>query len=82
MQKLVEECQINKKVSPHNLRHSFATHLVECGLNLRAIQDILGHMRPETTAIYTRLTETTALNTHKIINTLIDALNINKGKTE
>lgn len=87
MQKLVEECQINKKISPHNLRHSFATHLVENGLNLRAIQDILGHMRPETTAIYTRLTETTELNTHKVINTLIDDLNLNppklnKGETE
>lgn len=81
MQKLVAECQINKKVSPHNLRHSFATRLVECGLNLRAIQNLLGHMRPETTAIYTRLTETRTLNTHKVINTLIDELNLSKGET-
>ena len=82
MQKLVAQCRINKKVSPHSLRHSYATHLVECGLNLRAIQDILGHMRPETTAVYTRLTETTRLNTHKIINNLIDDLSISQGETK
>jgi site-specific recombinase XerD len=80
MQKLVKECCINKKVSPHNLRHSFATHLVECGLNLRAIQDLLGHMRPETTALYTQLSETTVLNTHHIINGLINGLNFNQGE--
>ena len=76
MRKLVQDCRINKEVSLHSLRHSFATHLLEQGLSLRAIQDILGHMRPETTALYTRLTETVAINSHKVINQLVDELDI------
>ena len=79
MRKLVRECRINKEVSLHSLRHSFATHLLEQGLNLRAIQDILGHMRPETTALYTRLTETVEINSHRVINHLIDDLELGGG---
>ena len=76
MRKLVRECGINKEVSLHSLRHSFATHLLELGLSLRAIQDILGHMRPETTALYTRLTKVVEINSHRIINQLVDGLPI------
>ena len=79
MKKLVQECRINKEVSLHTLRHSFATHLLEQGLNLRAIQDILGHMRPETTALYTRLTETVEINSHRVINHLLDDLCLKGG---
>lgn len=55
IKRLAEKAGVTKTVSPHTFRHSFATHLVEGGANLRAIQEMLGHESITTTEIYTHL---------------------------
>lgn len=70
----VRECGIVKKVSVHTLRHSYATHLLEKGVNLRLIQEYLGHKSPKTTAIYTHLTSKVKDAGFQAVNELTDEL--------
>jgi len=52
----LKQSSIHQQASVHTLRHSWATHLLEAGVNLRLIQEYLGHSSPTTTSLYTHLT--------------------------
>jgi len=70
----LQQSPIKKKASVHTLRHSYATHLLESGVNLCVIQALLGHASPSTTTIYIHLTQPVLDNLSGSINQLMDEL--------
>ena len=65
------EAGIQKRASIHTLRHSYATHLLEAGVNLRVIQKNLGHSNIETTMVYLHLTNKGMEDAYQIIDSLM-----------
>lgn len=68
------QSRVRKAAHVHTLRHSYATHLLEAGVNLRLIQNILGHSTPTTTALYTHLTQQVRESVKAPINELLNGL--------
>lgn len=71
--------RVKKKITPHSLRHSYATHLIEAGVDLLEVQKILGHHSILTTAKYTHLTTHTGENAGTLINALMNGFSIEWG---
>ena len=71
IKRAVAECGIAKDATVHTLRHSYATHLLERGVQLPIIQQLLGHRSPRTTLVYTHLTEPSVVRVRETIDELM-----------
>ena len=76
-----QQAKIYKRVTPHTLRHSYATHLLENGIGLRYIQELLGHSKPETTMVYTHVARKDLLEIRSPLDIAVSEL-INSQKGE
>jgi len=80
MNKVVSELKIKKRITCHSLRHSYATHLLDAGVDLLELQKILGHANLLTTSKYTHLTMHKTQRAERHINALMSTFNIGWGK--
>ncbi|MEZ4796778.1 MAG: site-specific integrase [Flavobacteriaceae bacterium] len=82
LNKSCKAAKINRKVTPHTLRHSYATHLLENGVGLRHIQELLGHSKPETTMIYTHVARKDLLEIKSPLDYAVEQLSKNQKEEQ
>jgi site-specific recombinase XerD len=76
LRRVLKQLKFKKRISVHTLRHSYATHLLEAGVNIRRIQQYLGHSSLKSTMIYLHLTTQGHENAYGIINDLMSPLRL------
>ena len=70
LKKASKKAKLEKSISPHTLRHSFATHLIENGYSVSEVQAMLGHKSPETTFVYVHMASPTLIKVKSPIDSL------------